>query len=59
MTKKLFLEQPRRGKTREAQLTPHKFNNSNKNKQEQPKQQYINILHAEFCFLVFVYMTFF
>ena len=24
MTKKLFLEQPRRGKTREAQLTPHK-----------------------------------
>ena len=27
-----FLKQPRRGKTREALITPHKFNNSNKNK---------------------------
>ena len=40
-------------------ITPYKFNNSNKNKQEQLKQLYINILHTESCFLVFAHMIFF
>jgi len=40
----------------EISITPHKFNNSNKNKQEQLKQLYINKLHAACCFLVFAYM---